>query len=446
MKNLKKILALALALAMVLSLGLISASAVGTSSIVISNAAADTTYNAYKIFDMTTDGDENFAYTIDTSNQFYEFVADNAGTYGLTLTQIGTSTRYNVSATTTDTQAAALAAALNAITSKSADGTATTANGATTATITDLAPGYYFVDSGLGALCALGTSDVQNILEKNDLPVIEKEADVDSQTIGGIVNYTITITVNKGADKAYEITDELDTGLEFNVDSFEIGGVAIDQNSTNYTFAEDTNGFTLTFTDTYVKSLTAGDTITLTYSANVTAEAAGAGALKNTALLKYGEYEIDDEEEVYTYQFELRKIDAETESLLDGAEFKLYDADDNEIPMVFEDDGEYYRPAVSGETAVSIAATDGEATIKGLALGTYYLEETVAPNGYTLLTERVEVVIEDDSTEITIENSAGVILPGTGGMGTVVFTIAGSTVIMLAAAALILIGKKRFSK
>ncbi len=112
--------------------------------------------------------------------------------------------------------------------------------------------------------------------------------------------------------------------------------------------------------------------------------------------------------------------------------------------------GETLQTAIDDAKITAVTTDDhGAADFDGLEDGTYYLEETVAPAGYNLLDAPVEVTINGkDETNLTplthiegIANSTGSILPETGGMGTTVFYILGS--ILLIGAVVLLVTKKR---
>ena len=81
----------------------------------------------------------------------------------------------------------------------------------------------------------------------------------------------------------------------------------------------------------------------------------------------------------------------------------------------------------------------GNLHINGLAAGTYYLEETKAPDGFNKLANPIKITIaksedtdvnnwtiskdgnEETDKIIDIENSTGSLLPSTGGAGVIVF-------------------------
>lgn len=157
--------------------------------------------------------------------------------------------------------------------------------------------------------------------------------------------------------------------------------------------------------------------------------------------------------DTYVYAFGIKKVDAKTKATLNGAEFKLYsDADCTKEVLIVKVSDNKFRVAelneegtavIDGETAVAIVA--GEVTVFGFDKNTtYYLKETKAPMNYNLLNTAITVTI-DGSAEVsktfTVENSSGSTLPSTGGMGTTIFIVAGS--VLMVGAFVGIITKKR---
>ena len=75
------------------------------------------------------------------------------------------------------------------------------------------------------------------------------------------------------------------------------------------------------------------------------------------------------------------KVDADTKAYISGAELRLVNASGTEIRKW--------------------TSTNSLYSIKGLATGTYYLEETKAPAGYIRNTERIEIVVNENTTTAT---------------------------------------------
>ena len=341
--------------------------------------------------------------------------------------------------------------------------TATKESGnSTTVEFTGLNLGYYLVDSSLGALCGLTTTAKEvTIHEKNTAGDMKKEVKIDAvnygesntASIGDTIEYKIEVTIGKGAE-TYTLTDLLDESLTLDVNSISVTApnftdfATVDTTATNdYTFKVVIEG----------SKLAEGTIVTITYKAVLNEKAEKVN--NNKATLVYGNNnKIEKETKTYTYEFDLIKTDS-SNVLLDGAEFRLYDAatGGNEIKVIFDEANHIYRVATEAENAaVAITVTDGKATIFGLGNGTYYLEETKQPEGYNKLASRVEVKVENADnkarTEVTendktvyVEGSGGVhiinyngtVLPTTGGLGTTLFITIGSLVALMAAVVLV---------
>ncbi|MCQ9210182.1 SpaA isopeptide-forming pilin-related protein [Granulicatella seriolae] len=78
------------------------------------------------------------------------------------------------------------------------------------------------------------------------------------------------------------------------------------------------------------------------------------------------------------------------------------------------------------DALVFVSGPNGEFEVTGLTAGTYNLYETKAPAGYALLPTPVEFTVGSNSyTNIQDVNNKKVTIPETGGIGTVIFTVAG---------------------
>ncbi len=195
---------------------------------------------------------------------------------------------------------------------------------------------------------------------------------------------------------------------------------------------------------------------------------------------------------VFTYELDVKKVAGEdTDHTLPGAEFKLYREIDNpsgDDPIleyvIVDSNGKVTDWTINKDAdgTTLISGSDGKFIVSGLDDGTYYLEETKAPDGYNKLPNSIKIVIdattsngqgwqgsEDGSTagnaltaltitvdngeavgsgdpnlgivDAEVKNNAGSTLPGTGGMGTTIFYVLGA--ILVLGAGVLLIARRR---
>ena len=489
-KAMKKLMAALLAVAMVCAMAIPAFAASGSSpatrgSITISKAVAGETYTLYKMFDLKSfdtdanDGAGTYSYTVDSNWKAF-FATGAEGANYITLDANGHPTWVSsANAPEFAQKALAWAKTQPAITAAATSQDA----GSTTVTFSNLALGYYLVDTSLGALCGLDTTKPNaTIEEKNVEPTIDKTVETshnnwateNTAKIGDTVNYKVTITVQT-ANNRYVLHDTMSEGLTFNKNTVKVTVGTEDVATTNYdvvTTDIGTETFNINFNDSYIATLAAGTKIEVTYSAVVN-EKAQVGSDKNTneAYLVYGSNHKTTHGKTNTnlYQFDLIKYCGTSGKLLGGAQFKLYDAmtGGNEIKLVENEDGTYRvatAAEINGNKTVDHIETVAGKTVKisGLDKKVYYLEETVPPAGYNGLTERVTVDLSNGSKNadpakidggkidvanaaqvggVAVMNNAGTTLPGTGGIGTTIFYVVGGG--LMAAAAILLITKKR---
>lgn len=462
-KTFKKLFAALLAAALVLAMAVPAFAVTNTGtngSITIDNAVSGETYTIYRMFtlDSYDAASKTYSYTVESA--WENFFKTGVGKDYITLT--------NGHPTWTEgADAAAFAkAALAWAKTNNIGHTDQTSATSTNVTFSNLKLGYYLVDSSLGALCSLNTTNPNaKIEEKNGQPTIDKKVKngdtwdtTNDAKIGDTVEFKVEVKVEAGAQN-YVVTDTMDNGLSFISNSVKINGEALNDNTATLTLKQKEGDptFTLTFADSYVAGKV-GETIVVTYNATLNGNAVVTGN-KNSATLHYGNKQtVNKETTTYTHEFDLVKVDGTTNKLLDGAEFKLYTAKDGGEPIKFVAVEGGYRVANGDETgAVDTIKVNGKVHISGLDKVNYWLDETHAPAGYNKLTERQEVKLSEGSQNATLEtgaitwaegnggvvvkNNAGTVLPSTGGMGTTLFYVIGGG--LMVAAVVLLVTKKR---
>ena len=342
-------------------------------------------------------------------------------------------------------------------------------------------------------LVSVGSANVDANI-KGDLPTVVKKVNGESATsakIGDTLTFTLTSTIpDMSAYDTYTFNfkDTLSKGLTFGqVDSVKVGDTTLTKD-TDYTVTTSTVSGSTLLTVTMLnfkdkQQTNAGKTITVTYKATLNKDAVvGGHGNTNSATIQYsnnpsaggtGESE-PSKVRVFTYGFTVDKYTGDkyddTATRLAGAEFTLAPKGDAAISFVQVTAGSatenaVYRVAKAGETGTTTTITtpaNGKVVFQGLKNGEYTLTETKAPAGYNKLASAIGVRVDgqNDGTDTTnatvtitynndngsnydktasngvipVQNKSGVVLPGTGGMGTIAFTVIGVLVIALGVA------------
>ena len=460
MKLIKKIAAIMFAFIMVFSLST-NAKAEGTNgtgTITVSNAVNGQTYKAYRILDLdsykadnpSTDSDTGI-YSYKPNNSWTGFLNDTSEKGGKEYITINKDGYADWSGEKNAARYAEFAKKALAWANENhidfVDHT-TASNGQAKFTGLDL--GYYLVDSSVGALCTLTTTNPTiEVKEKNDTPVLEKKVNTftdayrnfapenklvknTTANFGEQVTFTLTIKNLKGAEN-FVITDTMDEGLKLlkaGTDFFVSIHLMSKDSATNgtdgtgtveltnqeYTLrtSEDGNkeSFTIEFNDKGYKKIEENPDYVLRIS--YTAVVNNNAGINNTnkATLKYGDKDtntITDYAYVGTLNIPVFKytLKGVKEEALPDAEFTLYkDADCKNAITFSKGDGTDTYNYDANATNITLKSDDnGNITIKGLKEDTYYLKETKAPEGYNLLKDKIQVtikpVVKEDTKEIT---------------------------------------------
>lgn len=496
MKKLKRMMAVLLAMVMALAMSVTVFAAGGQGSLKVkvnsNNTLEGQTLNVYKLFNLSVNG-TNYAYTV---NETYKAGIIDALNLTEEDPEPDSAALYNAIAALEGTAVQDFAedftayALTNDLTETDTSGKIGTA--ATDYTFDNLDYGYYLVyQTGTkelqSSLVSVDKAGVTEVDLKGEAPSITKDAQntagtsIDSVEIGQIVKYVITGTIpdTTGYDQyQYIIHDTLTDGLDF-VDqsgtepsdtnysvSVQIGDVTTQPSATlsggdNRTMELDLSQW---IRDNQASK---GQTFTVTYYAKVNSDAVV--TTNNSASLEYGNDPDNTitttpvQEKTPTFPLQIKKF-ATGVDYLDGATFRIYrsetDAQQDQNPIaVTGSNGSYTVNPVQtgGSLSYDMVSSDAEIgtgfnlKLNGLAAGDYWIVETQAPEGYNGVTAPIKVTVtvsgdndvnnwtiskngaaETDKV-IDIENSTGTILPGTGGMGTILFTVIGVALVIAVA-------------
>ena len=340
---------------------------------------------------------------------------------------------------------------------------------------------------------------------KNSAPTVDKEVQDDEGTewsdaadheIGETFQFRLTATlpadINYDAYTTYPITftDTMSSGVTFeSIASVTVDGVSFTSYDCTATAGQVGGSWTLSIAD--VKTiddinLTDGATIVVTYNAHLNTSAlsynenvAEETTNNNKVKLTYnnnpdatGDGSTDDTPEdyvwVFSYKSQNTNVDADGKPVA-GAGFTLKYSNGVAISLWKVGTTYYVYDSTKtdypndGEAVTEMLTTEdngGNAfNIVGLDVGTYTLTETTVPDGYNQC-EDITISIEATHTENAnltsadltltqtnlnneVVNQSGVTLPSTGGIGTSIFYVAGS--ILVLAAAILLVTKRRMS-
>lgn len=383
--------------------------------------------------------------------------------------------------------------------------------------ISNLVAGYYFVkdageinDGEIATKFLVEVVGNANVTVKAQAPTIDKkiidngDTNHTSVNIGDQVEFKLTAKVPDMANfdtYTFTISDTLSKGLTFDKNSVKvkIGDTTLVADD-NYKLTEPANPekdntFKIEFTKKQlgdnVKHDT-GATIVVTYKATLNSNALTTDKESNKAKLEYSNNPSSSEDKgtvttpdvpVYIYDFDIDidkyddtdnkdkdNANKDKSKKLANAEFILYkEVTENEKKTTY-----YYKWDDStkevkwvtdkGQATPKTTTSEGKASFQGIAAGSYFLEETKAPDGYNKLKDpvKVEITAEYDNTDgkltkssatstgngqyiqtVEVPNKAGAVLPSTGGIGTTIFYVLGS--ILALGAAVLLIAKKRMN-
>ena len=338
---------------------------------------------------------------------------------------------------------------------------------------------------GTDAILANVVKGTQDVLLKSEYPTVEKTLEdgqnhADAQ-IGDSLNFVLKSKVPDMAEYkngyTFNFIDTLSKGLTLDSESIKVFiGVVELTKGEDYSVATepvDTNKTKLTismldFSNRHQAD--AGEEIKVTYTATINELAeVGKDDAGNSVKLEYSNdpntdskgKSLPDETHGYTFGFDLRKTDADSGAVLADAEFQLQKKPaGTPVKLIVENAGNDSDPAVvRPATQEEIAAVDskavdtvttpksGKITFKGLDADGYQLVEIKAPDGYNKLNAPIDATIAAQydqagvleswtvggktgpSVTIDVQNNKGALLPDTGGMGTVIFTVAGIAII-----------------
>ena len=333
---------------------------------------------------------------------------------------------------------------------------------------------------------------VQDINDSDAAPTLSGLQDSADYDIGDSIPYTITATIGDGIgyydSYSLQFVDTMSKGLTLDEGSWDIKvGTKSIKSSFALTSAAGANGGTIwTWAAQNIKDeVSANSKVVLTYNATLNKDAVvGSAGNPNTVVLKYdnnpnasgngtpGGTTPPDTNIVFTYKVVFNKVDADQKALT-GADFKLEKKVNGAWTDVTTLGSGENKPTKAKDSLTSGGATAANAkfTFSGLDDGEYKLTETTTPSGYNTIDPIVFTITAEhdilsdspvlkslngtDGSEFTMTSSEGTLtanvvnkkgstLPETGGIGTTIFYVLGS--ILVLGAVILLVTRRRMSR
>ena len=499
MKKMKKVLAMLLSFIMMMSMAMTTFAAPGTdATLTVTKVPQGQKVYLYKLLNVektsAIGGSETYDYSLDDANTTINTALKKVLKIQSEMTAEDVYNKVNIMETT---ERAALARNLVSEIGVGRATTSVTASGRT-ATFNSLTEGYYLIYSPntVSAIKTVVNGKENSVALKSDLPTVEKDSDVsatEGAVVGQVITYTVKTTIPNisGFDiKKYKftLTDKLSSGLDF-VKNTERTGVDVNYQITETGVSGKLVGsltpgnervMTVDLKDIVIANQQhEGKALVLTYQAKLNKDAVVQN--NNEAKIEYSNDPIQsestgettpDKEFTATYELKIKKIASDTNDYLAGAVFELHEKTAEGTAVKVEgSDGRYVYDAdqdgnITEMTTIARKLEAGEynLSINGLKAGTYYLVEKTAPPQYNKI-EPIKVVITPEGQQegttagtykvavgekgeeasqniIEIVNKKGALLPETGGMGTVIFTVV-AIVLILGVAASFVFSRRR---